>query len=93
MFVVRSHVCALSSCACLSCGLAVCSVLSLLLLLLLLLLSLLLLLVVAVVAVVVVVVADLAAGCFAGPGGKYLFHRIGWKGRTWQLCLAVRIDT
>ena len=23
---------------------------------------------------------------FAGSGGKYLFHRIGWKGRIWQLC-------
>ena len=21
---------------------------------------------------------------FAGSGGKYLFHRIGWKGRIWQ---------
>ena len=21
-----------------------------------------------------------------GSGGKYLFHRIGWKGRIWQLC-------
>ena len=23
---------------------------------------------------------------FAGSGGIYLFHRIGWKGRIWQLC-------
>ena len=23
---------------------------------------------------------------FAGSGGKHLFHRIGWKGRIWQLC-------
>ena len=23
---------------------------------------------------------------FAGSGEKYLFHRIGWKGRIWQLC-------
>ena len=22
---------------------------------------------------------------FAGSGGRYLFHRNGWKGRTWQL--------
>ena len=23
---------------------------------------------------------------FAGLEGRYLFHRIGWKGRIWQLC-------
>ena len=29
----------------------------------------------------------LSLAVFAGSGGKYLFHRIGWKGRIWQLCL------
>ena len=28
----------------------------------------------------------LCLAVFAGSGGKYLFHRIGWKGRIWQLC-------
>ena len=28
----------------------------------------------------------LCLAVFAGSGGKYLFHRIGRKGRTWQLC-------
>ena len=23
---------------------------------------------------------------FTGAEGRYLFHRIGWKGRIWQLC-------
>ena len=27
---------------------------------------------------------------FAGSGGKYLFHRIGRKGRVWQPCLIYR---
>ena len=27
----------------------------------------------------------LSLALFAGSGGKYLFHRIGWKGRIWQL--------
>ena len=27
----------------------------------------------------------LCLAVFAGSGGKYLFHRIGWKGRIWQL--------
>ena len=27
----------------------------------------------------------LCLAVFAGPGGKYVFHRIGWKGRIWQL--------
>ena len=25
-------------------------------------------------------------GGFAGSEGKYLFHRVGWKGRIWQPC-------
>ena len=29
----------------------------------------------------------LCLAVFAGSGGKYLFHRIGWKGRIWQLWL------
>ena len=28
----------------------------------------------------------LCLALFAGSGGKHLFHRIGWKGRIWQLC-------
>ena len=24
---------------------------------------------------------------FAGSGGKHIFHRIGLKGRIWQLCI------
>ena len=31
----------------------------------------------------------LSLAVFAGSGGKYLFHRIGWKGRIWQLCCAL----
>ena len=27
----------------------------------------------------------LCLAVFAGSGGKYLFHRIGWRGRKWQL--------
>ena len=27
----------------------------------------------------------LCLAVFAGAGGKYLFHRIGWKGRIWQV--------
>ena len=26
-------------------------------------------------------------GCFTGSEGKHLFHRIGRKGRIWQLCI------
>ena len=29
----------------------------------------------------------LCLAVFAGSGGKYLFRRIGWKGRLWQLCI------
>ena len=29
----------------------------------------------------------LCSAVFAGSGGKYLFHRIGRKGRIWQPCL------
>ena len=28
----------------------------------------------------------LCLAVFAGSGGKYLFHIIGWKGRIWQVC-------
>ena len=28
-------------------------------------------------------------GCFTGSEGKHLFHRIGWKGRIWQLCFTI----
>ena len=28
---------------------------------------------------------------FTDSGGKYLFHRIGWKGRIWQLCISASI--
>ena len=31
----------------------------------------------------------LCLAVFAGSGGKYLFHRIGWKGRIWQLWLVL----
>ena len=31
----------------------------------------------------------LCLAVFAGSGGKYLFHRIGWKGRIWQLCVYI----
>ena len=31
----------------------------------------------------------LCLAVFAGSGGKYLFHRIGWKGRIWQLCVCL----
>ena len=34
------------------------------------------------------IVLGLCLAVFAGSGGKYLFHRIGWKGRIWQLCIA-----
>ena len=27
---------------------------------------------------------------FTSSEGQYLFHRIGWKGRIWQLCLFIR---
>ena len=30
----------------------------------------------------------LCLAVFAGSGGKYLFHRIGWKGRIWQLWIS-----
>ena len=28
----------------------------------------------------------LCLAVFAGSGGKYIFHRIGRKGRIWQVC-------
>ena len=30
--------------------------------------------------------SGLCLAVLAGSGGKFLFHRIGWKGRIWQLC-------
>ena len=30
----------------------------------------------------------LCLAAFAGSGGKHLLHRIGWKGRIWQVCRA-----
>ena len=35
----------------------------------------------------------LCLAVFAGSGGKYLFHRIGWRGRIWQLCTTTTTTT
>ena len=32
----------------------------------------------------------LCLAVFAGSGGNYSFHRIGWKGRIWQPCKCPR---